>query len=46
MSETTALVLILVGTAGFLALITWLRSGSGRLHPPGEPGDADKWPRW
>ncbi len=38
-----ALVAIVVGA--FAALIAWLRSGSGELHPPGEAGDADKWPR-
>jgi hypothetical protein len=29
----------------FFALIGWLRSSQGELHPPGEAGDADKWPR-
>jgi hypothetical protein len=37
---------LIVVAAAFIALIAWLRSGSGQLHPPGEAGDADKWPRW
>ena len=38
-----AIVIVVVGA--FVALLTWLRSGSGQLHTPGEAGDADKFSR-
>jgi hypothetical protein len=38
-------VVVAVVVGAFFALIGWLRSSQGELHPPGEPGDADKWPR-
>jgi hypothetical protein len=38
----------LILAVAFVALVTWLRTSGrrGELPPPGEPGDADKWPRW
>ena len=38
-------VVVALVVGAFTALIAWLRSGRGDLHPPGEPGDADKWSR-
>jgi hypothetical protein len=43
--DLIGLVIVAVVVAAFFALVAWLRSGSGELHPPGEAGDADKWPR-
>jgi hypothetical protein len=37
--------IVAVVVAAFFGLIAWLRSGSGEMRPPGEPGDADKFPR-
>jgi hypothetical protein len=39
-------VLFTLGIAAFFGLIAWLRTdSSGELPSPGEPGDADKFPR-
>jgi len=43
--DLVGFVIVAVVVAAFFALVAWLRSGSGQLAPPGEPGDADKWPR-
>ena len=44
--DLLGLALVAIVTAAFFALVAWLRSGSGQLHTPGEPGDADKFQRW
>jgi hypothetical protein len=39
-------VLVVLAVAGFFGLIAWLRTDdNGELPSPGEPGDADKFPR-
>ena len=43
--DAIGFVVVALVVGAFFALIAWLRSGSGQLPPPGEPGDADKWPR-
>jgi hypothetical protein len=37
--------IVVLVVAGFFGLMAWLRSGSdGGMPPPGEPGDADRYP--
>jgi hypothetical protein len=43
--DVIGFVIVAAVAAAFFGLIGWLRSGSGELPPPGEPGDADKGPR-
>jgi hypothetical protein len=43
--DLVAFVVLVVVAGAFFALIAWLRTSGSDLHTPGEPGDADKWPR-